>query len=258
MHTRELLSRMRDRAVRACNRALQQTYYRVFGHQVDRHFAIISTARTGSNYLAGGLKTSPSIRMYHEIFADHNRQIGKDFEKVFSTVFLPESRATKLVGFKVFYNHLTPEEWQKFLAYRDLKVIHLVRRNRLKTVISLEIAFKTGRWTKSRNVGAPVDKRLHLDPAGVLARLEEIEEGEKATRARFADRDMMEVFYEDLVRSPREAFAAVGAFLDVQDLDPEQIRLKKQNPEPIRRLITNFEEVEAALRNTKFEEYLWA
>lgn len=258
MHTREFLSRLRDRAVRAYNRTLQQTYYRVFGHQVDRRFAIISTARTGSNYLAGGLRTSPSIRMYHEIFADHNRQIGKDFEKVFATVFQPESRATQLVGFKVFYNHLTTEEWQKFLAYRDLKVIHLVRRNRLKTVISLEIAFRTGRWTKSRNVGAPVDKRMHLDPATVLARLEEIEEGEKATRTRFAGREMLEVVYEDLVRAPREGFAAVGAFLGVSDLDPERIRLKKQNPEPIQRLITNFEEVEAALRNTKFEEYLWA
>jgi hypothetical protein len=258
MHTREFLTRMRDRATRVYHRAVQQTYYRMFGHQVDRRFAIISTARTGSNYLAGGLKTSPSIRMYHEIFAAHNRQIGKDFEKAFSTVFQPESRATQLVGFKVFYNHLTPEEWQKFLTYRDLKVIHLLRRNRLKTVISLEIAFKTGRWTKSRNVGAPVDKRLHLDPAMVLARLEEIEEGEKATRARFAGREMLEVVYEDLVRSPREGFAAIGEFLGITDLQPERIRLKKQNPEPLQRLITNFEELEAALRNTRFEEYLWA
>ena len=96
------------------------------------------------NYLLDGLKSSPSIRMYHEIFADHNRPVGQDFDRVFSTVFQPESKTTKMVGFKVFYNHLTEDEWQKFLTCKDLKIIHLIRRNRLRTVISLEIAFKTG------------------------------------------------------------------------------------------------------------------
>ena len=258
MNTRQILSQLRERADAVYTRGLQRTYYRVLGHQVDRRFAIVSTARTGSNFLSGGLKTSPSIRMYHEIFADHNRQIGRDFEKVFATVFQPESRSTKVVGFKVFYNHLTEEEWQKLLFYRDLKAIHLTRRNRLKTVISLEIAFKTGRWTKSRGSGRPEDKHLTLDPAKVLARLEQIEAGESATRARFADRQMLEVVYEELVRSPREVFATIGSYLGVSDIDPDKIRLKRQNPEALKQLITNYEEVKAVLKNTRFEEYLQA
>ena len=114
----------------------------MFGHPIDQRFAIVGNARTGSNFLLDGLKSSPSIRMYHEIFADHNRRVGENFDRVFSTVFQPESKSTKIVGFKVFYNHLTEDEWQKFLACRDLKIIHLLRRNRLRTVISLEIAFK--------------------------------------------------------------------------------------------------------------------
>ncbi len=256
MNARHLLSHLRERAYSLYTHRLQRVYFRVFGHQVARRFAIIGTARTGSNYLSGGLKTSPSIRMYHEIFADHNRQIGKDFEKTLSTVFQPESRSTEVVGFKVFYNHLTDEEWQKLLSHRDLQVIHLTRRNRLKTVISLEIAFKTGQWTKSGISGGPKDKHLTLDPEKLVKRLEHIEEGEAATRARFADRQILEVVYEELVRSPREGFAAVGSYLGVSDIDPDKIRLKRQNPETLQQLITNYDEVESVLRNTRFAGYL--
>lgn len=258
MSTKEVISELRDKADALYVNSFQRTYFRMFGHAVDRRFAIIGNARTGSNYLLGGLKTSPSIRVYHEIFADHNRQIGKDFDRVFATVFQPESRLTRAVGFKVFYNHLTDEEWQKLLAYESLKVIHLTRRNRLRTVISLEIAFKTGQWTQSakRNSNEIREKRLQLEPARLIHRLEQIEAGEMATRARFRDREILEIVYEELVSSPVENFAAVGRYLEVDGIDPSQIRLRRQNPEPLQQLLINYDEVEAALRNTRFAGYL--
>src|ERR671925_2110889 len=120
--------------------------------------------------------------MYHEIFASHNRTVGKDFEKILSTIYQYESKSTRLVGFKVFYNHLTDEEWEKLVRRKDLRVIHLTRRNRLRTVISLEIAFKTGQWTKAANSARPKEKRVTLDPVKLLQRLEQIEEGEAVAR----------------------------------------------------------------------------
>ncbi|HSL41882.1 MAG TPA: Stf0 family sulfotransferase [Anaerolineales bacterium] len=257
MKTKEMITKMRETAESIYTDQLQRAYFRVFGHQVNQRFAIVSTARTGSNFLSGGLKTSPSVRMYHEIFADHNREIGKDFEKILSTIFQYESKATEVVGFKVFYNHLTEDEWKKLMGYKDFKVIHLTRRNRLKTVISLEIAFKTGHWTKSSKSGGPRDKHLIVDPALLMKRLEQIEQGEAATRARFSDRRVLEVVYEDLVQSPREMFASVGEYLGVDDIDPDKIKLKKQNPETVQQLITNYDEVETSLRNTRFAEYLY-
>src|SRR5512139_3647598 len=130
MNGKELVFQLSDKAEAIYARTLQQTYFRLFGHRVDQRFAIVGNARTGSNYLLDGLKTSPAIRMYHEIFASHNREVGKDFEKILSTLYQYESKSTRLVGFKVFYNHLTDEEWEKLVRRRDLKVIHLTRRNR--------------------------------------------------------------------------------------------------------------------------------
>ena len=258
MSTKEMFLQFREKADSLYVDLFQRTYFRMFGNRVDKRFAIIGIARTGSNYLLDGLKTSASIRMYHEIFADHNRQVGKDFDRVFSTVFQPESKSTKMVGFKVFYNHLTPDEWQKFLACKDLKIIHLIRRNRLRTMISLEIAFKTGQWTQSgkANSGEIRVKRLMLEPSKVIKRLEQIEEGEATARSRFRNRQVLEVVYEELVQSPKSVFESVGIYLGVDGIDPGRIRLRRQNPETLQQLIINYDEVEAALRNTRFEEYL--
>jgi LPS sulfotransferase NodH len=256
MKLREVLAQMRSSVNSAYTDTVQRTYFRLFGHQVDQRFAIVGNARTGSNYLLDGLKSSPAIRMYHEIFASHNRDVGKDFEKVLSTTYRYESRSTRLVGFKVFYNHLTDDEWKKLAALEDLKVIHLTRRNRLRTVISLEIAFKTGQWTKAGHSGDPREKRVLLEPMKLIKRLDQIEEGEAATRVRFCERPLLEVVYEEMVRSPHEVFETVGAYLGANGIDPGTIRLKRQNPESLEHLILNYNEVAAALQNTRFAEYL--
>lgn len=256
MNTRELILRLRDGANSVYTGTLQRTFFRLFGHQVDQRFAIVGNARTGSNYLLDGLRTSPAIHMYHEIFASHNREIGKDFVKILSTIYQYESKSTRMVGFKVFYNHLTDDEWQKLVEHDDLKVIHLTRQNRLRTIISLEIAFKTGQWTKAGKSGGPKEKQVTLDPLKLLKRLEQIEEGETFTRTRFRDRQILEIVYEELVQSPRDVFASVSAYLGVDGIDPVKIKLKRQNPESLAQLIVNYGEVESALRHTRFAEYL--
>ena len=256
MNAREIILQLRGRVSSLYTHTMQSAYFRLFGHRVDQRFAIVGNARTGSNYLLDGLKSSPAIRMYHEIFASHNREVGKDFEKILSSIYQYESKSTRLVGFKVFYNHLTDDEWKKLMARRDLKVIHLTRWNRLRTVISLEIAFKTGQWTQAGKPGSPKEKCVTLDPLKLLKRLEQIEEGEAATRVRFCDRQMLEIVYEELVQSPHEVFASVGAYLGVDGIDPGKIRLKKQNPEPLSALIMNYDEIESVLKNTRFTEYL--
>ena len=161
-----------------------------------------------------------------------------------------------MVGFKVFYNHLTDDEWKRLAARDDLKVIHLTRQNRLRTIISLEIAFKTGQWTKAGKSGGPKEKRVTLDPLKIMERLEQIEAGEAATRARFCDRQMLEIIYEELVKSPHAAFAAISTFLGVGGIDPVKIRLQRQNPESLAQLIVNYDEVASTLINSRFAEYL--
>jgi LPS sulfotransferase NodH len=232
-------------------------YLSVFGEVPSERVALIGNPRTGSNYLADGLRTSKCVRMYDEIFAAHNRVIGEDFDRVFATLFRKERRGTRIVGFKLFYNHLTEEEWRRFIAHDEFEVIHLTRANTLRTVVSLDIAFKTGQWTAGRRRNRPAsDRVVELDSSQLLGRLQGIREAETRTRERFAGRRVLEVVYEDMVRDPSETFGRVGAFLGVDDVDPERIRIRKQNTEPLRRLIANYDEVSEALQGSEFERCL--
>ncbi|MBI5842261.1 MAG: hypothetical protein HZB19_19415 [Chloroflexi bacterium] len=258
MIKKELLSRSRDTLVSSYEKTLLRAYFEIFGHAVHQRFAILGNARTGSNYLLDGLKSSKSIKMYHEIFADHNRRKGRDFEKILSSLYQKQDKSICIIGFKVFYNHLTEDEWQKFQSHTDYRIIHLTRRNRLRTIVSLDVAFKTGQWTKSSKAidKHDLDKRIVLDSSSLLERLEKIENDEHLARERFKDRPVLEVVYEEMVREPMQIFQAVGEYLGVTDIDPSHIKIKKQNPEHLGKIIVNYDEVQRVLRDTRFAVYL--
>ena len=195
--------------------ALPHLYGALFGNQNYARFAIVGYARTGSNYLSGGINSSRSVYMYHEIFAEHNRQLGKNFDEIMSKLYQKQGKRIKHVGFKLFYYHLTDDEWKKFLSHKDFSIIHLLRRNRLRTLVSLEIAFKTNRWTSGNSKLSLESRIVHLDPDKLLKDIEKIIKYENITRVRFRDRKMIEVVYEDVVKDPINQFTQIGNFLGI-------------------------------------------
>jgi LPS sulfotransferase NodH len=258
MSGKEIITGLRSASVSSIESLLLRPYLDLFGTTVKERFVVLGNARTGSNYLLDGLASSSSIQTYHEIFASHNREIGQDFDKIFSMLFRKERRGVRLVGFKLFYNHLTPEEWQRFLEHREFKVIHLLRRNRLRTIISLDIAFKTRQWTRSANARPmrPEDRMVSLDPAKLIERIETIRDNESLARQRLSGWPVLELVYEDMVAEPLATFERIGAFLGVDDIDPSKIRIRRQNPEKLDRLVTNYADVRDALAGTPYAEYL--
>jgi len=238
--------------------ALQYFWGTVFGTRNYGRLAIVGYARTGSNYLASGLKSSKSIRLHHEIFAAHNREIGKNYEKTFSVLFQKQLKSIRLLGFTLFYYHLTDDEWEKFLRNDDIKIIHLTRKNYLKTIVSLDIAFKTDRWNSSLLYRKPLEKKIVIDVDALIERIDQIRAYEELTRERFKNWDYIEVVYENLVTNPLEEFRRIGAFLNVTDIDSGKIILRKQNPEKLSELIVNYSEVAKLLAKTKYAYLLEA
>jgi hypothetical protein len=64
------------------------------------------------------------------------------------------------------------------------------------------------------------------------------------------------VEYNKLTTKPGETFQSIGEYLGVNAIDFGKITIKKQNPESLEQLITNYDEVYQLLENTKFAEYL--
>ena len=239
------------------NQVPERIYLAFCDNQVYQRFTVVGYPRTGSNFLITGLDTSPCLRMHAEIFAERYREKGKDFDLIFSKVFRKESRHIKAVGFKLFNHHLTEDEWNKFLSYKEFKIIHLTRENHLRMIVSHHIGEKTHQHFSYAEKGIETkEKRVSLDASTLIDSLEKIKKREILTRERFRDRELLEVVYEDLVRKPRQEFQCMADFLGVSGIDSSKIPLARQNPEQLKQLIINYDEVYATLKNTKFAKYL--
>ncbi len=222
-------------------------------------FCVLGHARTGSNYLTRGLAHSKQVKMYNEIFAKQNRTKGKDFNQIINDHFGRIENGISHIGFKLFYYHLTLGEWERILALKDFKIIHLKRKNKLRTIVSLLVAFKTDQWTITSNSSQIKSsaKIIHIDVDTLISKIEEIENYENKTELDFKGREILNVYYEDLVNERTSTFQEICNFLNLDFSFPIKIKLKKQNIETLEELIINYDEVCSLLRNTKYEPYLY-
>jgi len=227
-------------------------------HTQYTRFALVGHARTGSNLLFDVFRSSPEVEMFHELFSADHRIIGQGFSDGLSRFYSGYAHCIRAVGCKIFYNHLTNREWAEFEKLGEFKIIHLMRRNRLRTLVSLAIAFKTDIWLQTRSRKTiPVDRRrIYLDPESLIDRIGQIEAWESETRDRFAHRDMLEIYYEDLIDRFDAMASTAIRFVGAERWSSNRIAYKRQNPEPLDQLISNFDEVSQALRNTPWEKYL--
>ncbi len=227
------------------------------GHRDFDNFLVVGHARTGSNYLLAGLKSSSQIRVHGEIFAAHNREIGRRFGWAMSPLRTGQAAGVRLVGAKVFYYHLTEDEWAQLASDRRItKVVHLTRGNKLRTLVSLEIARVTDEWRQTGAAKPNERVKAELNTATLLDSIREIERQEETARHRLAQTDMIELVYENLVSNPAEQFGRLAEFLGIDDIDPGAIALRKQNPGPVSDLIANYDEVRAVLGATEYKNYL--
>ena len=69
--------------------------------------------------------------------------------------------------------------------------------------------------------------------------------------ARFKNHPKVDIFYQDMIRDPDITFKLVTDFLGVEYHKPDTT-LKKQNPERLSDLISNFSELREAFEETKW------
>lgn len=222
-------------------------------------FIIVSHARSGSNLLFNSLNSHPNIITEHEIFAAHNRKIGENFHLILNQLFKKTSENIEAVGCKIFYYHLNQDEWQELVKIPELKIIHLKRKNRLSTIVSMKVAFKTDQWGMN-NESQKIDvsqKKVHLNHEYLKQSFENIDSWENDIKNIFAQHQSQDIYYEDLVSQSEKTLDNLFDFLNVNRISKEQIKmkLKKQNPEPLSELIQNYQELNEKFHNTPWEHY---
>jgi len=160
---------------------------------------------------------------------------------------------------KIFYYHPLDDEsnsiWNDLSNMNNLYVIHLKRRNILRSLVSRKIAGMKDQWKTTSN---DVD---NIDDKAVTFSVEELEEAFSETREwerngdeRFKNHPMHSVYYEDLVNNPEATFGTITDFLDLHSVVPET-KLKKQNTEKLRDLVKNYDELKLAFSKTEWESF---
>lgn len=226
------------------------------GGSIRQRFAIIASPRTGSNYLYEALNSLPSVRMYHEIFAPHYRKATTTFKTRSSVLYNRQPTFVDSLGVKIFYSHLSTNEWVELLERRDFRYLHLTRKNRLKTVISLTIAKTTDQWTNTNRQTNSIKPKVRLNENHLIGQLNELASRERRFRQQFSETEILELSYEELTKNPAETLSRASNFLSLDAIDHDNIPLKKQNSEAISDLIENYEEVARLLRGTEYENFL--
>ena len=151
-------------------------------------------------------------------------------------------------------------DFTSFITSRNIPVLHLIRKNILKVIVSNKLALQTGVWHRSeeRSPNEPLPK-IRLNPKNVLF---EIRYAFKLTQdyqnrfSGYANYD--EIVYEDFVREqnfsePGMHARVVGLFLDKTPGIPVETALpfKKTTPEDPSEVVENWQEVIRLVRTTE-------
>lgn len=247
-------------------------------------FVIVGTQRTGTTLLRTSLSSHPGIECRGEVFKLGRRPYSLDDGYFsFSRRTLPARiNATirpasstrgylammygqtgyEAVGYKLMLNQCIarPYLWHGTLAH-GASVIHMTRRNVLKTLISRRAAAQSGVYHVSATL--PVKSAVKdwsatavtLDTSTLLHDLDAIAEEPAQWKRLIAGNRCFDLAYEEYVADQVGWNRSILGFLGASEM-PLHSDLKKVNPDSLTRLIANYEEVSKVLRSSDYAHCL--
>ena len=140
------------------------------------------------------------------------------------------------------------------------KFILITRRNHLKRVISILKGRQTGEWhskqvkTKASPIEVPLENFAYgSGKSGSLIDFFKIMDTEtELIIDTIGGKPLLHIVYEtDIEESPLKAYRKICEFSGIKPLSPI-VNLKKTNPFPLKKLISNFDEVQKYLSKTHY------
>lgn len=236
---------------------------------------ILTTQRTGSTFLVDCLRSHPQIECASEILIGEPDNPGLSYRgpfrqaykvmRIFSSgAWRParhmdafyERGSAKVRCFKVMYNQLARPFARRYLERNeDVRVIHLRRENLLKVHVSTLLMSRR----KQVQAKAPVDRVwTFVDPRKAIASMRKAREVFESNDKAFANHPRLQITYENLIDGQglqEGARRRICDFLGVQQL-PMKSPIMKINPESLRDMITNYDELAKAVSRTEFADML--
>ncbi|MFT6210154.1 MAG: LPS sulfotransferase NodH [Bacteroidia bacterium] len=237
------------------NREADFLLEKLIGWRKNQRFLIVSRSRSGSNMFCSFLESNPDCFIWREVF-----QRPQYFSSSITRFLIHGKylRKFKIVSFKVFYYHTVPENfWEQTMANDNVRIIHLVRNNRLGTYVSQREAMANAKWEAFKGNGKQRSQtKLKVDTDDLQSFLRRNETMINGMKNRLQGRrNVLQLSYEELVDG--SGMGKVSNFL--QDvLNPKNYGMpknKKQSVGFVSDKIETIDEVEVTLRKFGWEHF---
>lgn len=242
-------------------------------------FIILGRSRTGSNMLKSALDGHSRMIVYGELFRkpgmigwDRWPYVGPVYGQSRRLVSLAERHPIRFldkhifrsytvpvdaVGFKMFYYYAHRSAWEQIWTWleedQQIHVLHLKRRNALRTFLSHVRAERTEHW-----ISQPGEKqelpRCSLDADACESFFRKTREWEQEYDQRFSSHPKLDLYYEDLVADFGTELARVQSFLGVPG-EQTPPRTRKQSGLPLSEAILNYDELRTRFLGTPWATY---
>jgi len=254
-----------------------------------KKYLILATQRTGTNLLADLLKSHSNIVSYYEIFWKENKQLGKGFKpfndyKIYNLsvkfpveflkqyIFRNYSEIIEAVGFKLMYNQLSQYKINEIINMHDnsINIVHLKRRNKLRTLVSLRLTEKNNIWSQfqqeqplfvpeirkniSKNTKPYSIKTVKLSIKECERFFKLITKKEKIFDKMISKNPVLPLYYEDLKVNIEPEVNKLISFLNISK-EKLTTHTVKQNPQPLSKSIENYYELSEYFKNTHWGIY---
>jgi hypothetical protein len=231
--------------------------------------------------LASMLDSHPKVRCHGEVLGGGGGQVGdrlvgvdyeanpglrerlvamRDRDPVeFLREWVYTVDAEGAAGFKIKYEELLKPDFASVLSWlvndRSIHVVHLVRRNRLKRLVSQITAIRIyGAFQITDPKQRPPAPRFRLSADECLADFERQERREGRFGRLFKTHEVFDTSYEDLMEPGGSTLREIQRFLGV---DPVELRTwtRKMNPEELSDVLENYAELREAFSDTRYAAY---
>jgi len=244
------------------------------GQSTYKRFVIVCHPRSGSNLIRSLLNSHTQIIALSELFRGFvpinwglpgfSQQLSvwalyrnDPVQFLDRVVFREYPSGIGAVGFKLLYDHAR-EDWNRCIwthLQKDhiFRIIHLKRRNLLRSHISLKRANLTDQWVNV-NGRSSREVTLTLDPAECFEAFENMRRQELEVDRLFRKSPVIDIYYEDLDRNHQYEILRVQRFLGVPvlSLTPSLYRITRQ---PLSKVILNYDEIKGAASGTPWEAF---
>jgi hypothetical protein len=220
--------------------------------------------RTGSTFLQKAIDSHPQIIGVDEVFVNMAKKLG--MKKSGFTPYVRSGYAgyagsylrkviwnrypDRHIIFKLMYNQILYHKGLiEIIEGRKMPVIHLMRHNLVKQVISGHTAATTKH------------DPISITPQDLLYHVESADKRNKQWQNRLKNHKKLELFYPDIIGEKKDEFTFVEKnanmdicnFFGVENI-PMYTDTKKKNKESIWVYLKNREEIEKIFKGTK---YMW-